>query len=64
MCGGDDSEGEILLCDECNLPLHAYCVGFTCPVEGDWLCGECLEHQPTDPESHESDQDEEVASAA
>ena len=51
MCGGNDTAGEILLCDWCNLPVHAHCVGFIGPVEGDWFCcNECSEHNPADEE--------------
>ena len=40
-CGGGDDEGLVLLCDQCNLPVHAQCVGFEGPVLGDWLCVTC-----------------------
>ena len=40
-CGGSDDEGLILLCDACNLPMHADCVGFEGTVLGDWLCPVC-----------------------
>ena len=40
-CGGADDEGLVLLCDTCNLPYHAQCVGFEGPVLGDWLCPKC-----------------------
>jgi len=41
LCGGADDEGLVLLCDTCNLPYHAQCVGFEGPVLGDWLCPRC-----------------------
>ena len=46
-CDGGDDEGLMLLCDECNQPWHATCVGFKGLVLGDWLCGNCsaLEHK-------------------
>ena len=50
LCNGDDTEGEILLCEGCELPVHTHCVGFTGPVEGDWYCNECSEYHPTDEE--------------
>ena len=40
-CGGGDDEGLVLLCDQCNLPVHAQCVGFEGPVLGEWLCATC-----------------------
>ena len=40
-CDGSDDEGLVLLCEACNLPMHADCVGFEGPVLGDWLCPVC-----------------------
>ena len=40
-CGGRDDEGLVLLCDECNLPVHAQCVGYEGSVLGDWRCATC-----------------------
>jgi hypothetical protein len=50
MCDGDDTAGKILLCDLCSLPVHAHCVGFTGPVEGDWFCNGCSGHNPANEE--------------
>ena len=61
-CGGLDDDGVILLCDGCNVPLHAHCVGFAGPVEADWFCGEC-EDQPADSEGHESEEEQETVAA-
>ena len=47
LCGGGDEEGLVLKCDECDVPLHAHCVGYTGRVEGDWFCRGC-EDQPVD----------------
>ena len=41
LCGGADDEGLVLLCEDCNRPIHAHCVGFEGPVLGDWLCHLC-----------------------
>ena len=43
ICGGDDSEGLILLCDECDATFHALChrPPKRGPLLGDWLCAEC-----------------------
>ena len=62
-CDVCDVEGLILLCDGCNLPLHAHCVGFAGPVEGDWFCGTCPDDQPVDSEGHESGAEEASAAA-
>ena len=41
ICDGGDDEGLILLCEECNMPYHAHCVGYDGPVLGDWDCPAC-----------------------
>ena len=61
LCDGGDDQGLVLLCDDCDKPVHAHCIGFVGPVEGDWLCGEC-EDRPADSEGHESG--EEAAAGA
>eukprot|EP00966_Prymnesium_polylepis_P325910 7381846-Prymnesium_polylepis.1 len=43
QCDGGDDDELILLCDACDQPWHAMCVGFKGPVLGDWLCEECSE---------------------
>jgi hypothetical protein len=42
-CGGDDSEGLVLLCDRCNNAYHADCVRFKGALMGDWFCPPCAE---------------------
>ena len=41
ICDGGDDEGVVLLCDSCNVPHHAECVGHKGPVLGDWFCPLC-----------------------
>ena len=41
ICDGGDDEGLVLLCDKCNVPHHAECVGHKGPVLGDWFCPSC-----------------------
>ena len=41
ICGGGDDEGLVLLCDQCDNPHHAHCVGFEGTLQGDWLCPSC-----------------------
>ena len=48
-CGGDDKEGLVLVCDKCDAPHHAHCVGFDGPVEADWLCPDCDDPAPKRP---------------
>lgn len=42
-CGGMDDEGLILVCDQCDLPIHANChtPAKTTALLGDWLCATC-----------------------
>ena len=64
LCDGGEDEGLILLCADCDKPLHAHCVGFAGPSEGDdWLCGEC-EDLPADSEGHESGEEASVTAGA
>jgi hypothetical protein len=43
VCGGGESDDQIILCDGCNNGFHLYC--FTPPLkevpEGRWFCEEC-----------------------
>ena len=41
ICSGGDDEGLVLLCDQCDNPHHAHCVGFEGTLQGDWLCPSC-----------------------
>ena len=66
VCGDGDDEGDILLCEECNVPVHAHCVDFTGPLGNGWLCRVCIEDQAAASEGHESEDEgeEEDASVA
>ena len=67
-CDGDDDQGEMLLCDRCDDPIHAHCVKppFTGTVGNYWSCPDCTEDQAAVSEGHESEDesDEEDASVA
>ena len=41
--------GLVLVCDKCDAPHHAHCVGFDGPVEADWLCPDCDDPAPKRP---------------
>ena len=42
MCGSDDNEELLLLCDGCDCAAHTYCVGLGNTVpEGDYYCHSC-----------------------
>ena len=66
LCDGGDDEGLVLLCEDCNKPVHAHCIGFAGPVEGDWLCDECEQQQdqPAGSEGHESEDESEAEDAS
>ncbi|KAK2748174.1 hypothetical protein FQN57_001299 [Myotisia sp. PD_48] len=54
VCGDDDNEAVLLLCDGCNVASHTYCVGLDSVPAGDWYCANCetqraLAPQPTRP---------------
>ena len=40
LCGTNDNEGQILLCERCDGEYHTYCVGLKEIPEGEWYCGE------------------------
>ena len=54
VCGGGDDEGLILLCEGCDVPVHAHCLGFNGPLGNGWLCRVCKD-QAAVSESHESE---------
>ena len=63
-CGGGDDQGLMLLCDDCNKPIHAHCVpGFTGTLGNHWSCAEC-EDPPVDSEGHESEDESEEEDAS
>ena len=72
-CGGGDDEDLILLdedlillCEGCDVPAHAHCVGFTGSLGNGWFCRDCIEDQAAASEGHESEDEgeEEDASVA
>eukprot|EP00854_Cymbomonas_tetramitiformis_P004931 gene4931-6014_t len=46
-CGVCGKEGELLLCDNCPVAVHVWCVGLRQVPEGDWLCAQCSEARTT-----------------
>ena len=53
-CGGGDDEGLILLCEGCDVPVHAHCEGFNGPLGNGWLCRVCKD-QAAVSDDHESE---------
>lgn len=41
ICGNDDHEEVLLLCDNCQVPHHTYCVELVEVPSGPWFCEEC-----------------------
>ena len=54
VCGGGDDEGLILLCEGCDVPVHAHCEGFDGPLGNGWLCRDCKD-QAAVSDGHESE---------
>ena len=40
LCGTNDNEDQILLCEHCDGEYHTYCVSLKEIPEGEWYCGE------------------------
>lgn len=45
ICGTQDDEDQLLLCDSCDAPYHTYCVNLDNVPEGHWFCMECDPHE-------------------
>uniref|UniRef100_A0A061SGG4 PHD and RING finger domain-containing protein 1 n=1 Tax=Tetraselmis sp. GSL018 TaxID=582737 RepID=A0A061SGG4_9CHLO len=41
ICGRDDAEDVLLLCDGCDCFCHTHCCGLDTVPEGDWFCSFC-----------------------
>ncbi|EEH44738.1 uncharacterized protein PADG_01027 [Paracoccidioides brasiliensis Pb18] len=41
ICGYDDNEDVLLLCDGCDVAIHTYCVGLDAVPSGPWFCSQC-----------------------
>ena len=41
VCGEDDNEDVVLLCDGCDVGYHTYCVGLDSVPVGHWFCESC-----------------------
>ncbi|RAL14829.1 putative PHD and RING finger domain protein [Aspergillus homomorphus CBS 101889] len=41
VCGDQDNEELLLLCDGCDVPSHTYCVGLDDVPSGPWYCARC-----------------------
>ncbi len=41
VCGHDQDDHLLLLCDGCDAGAHTYCVGLSAVPSGDWYCGTC-----------------------
>jgi PHD-finger len=41
VCGDNDNEEVLLLCDGCDVPSHTYCIGLDTLPTGGWYCDQC-----------------------
>ncbi|KAF3483331.1 uncharacterized protein GIQ15_02655 [Arthroderma uncinatum] len=41
ICGDDDNEAVLILCDGCDVASHTYCVGLDSVPPGQWFCAQC-----------------------
>ena len=41
ICGDDDNEAVLLLCDGCDIACHTYCLGLDSVPSGPWFCMQC-----------------------
>jgi PHD-finger len=39
VCGANDNEDKILLCESCDGEYHTYCIGMDTVPKDDWFCG-------------------------
>ncbi|KLJ13772.1 hypothetical protein EMPG_11313 [Blastomyces silverae] len=46
ICGYDDNEEVLLLCDGCDVAIHTYCVGLDSVPSGPWHCSQCETQRP------------------
>ena len=49
ICGEDDNEDVLLLCDGCDLGYHTYCVGLDSVPVGHWFCESCATQRAIEP---------------
>ena len=52
ICGDNDNEEALLLCDGCDVPSHTYCVGLDGVPSGHWYCDQCDAQRPIGSVSH------------
>src|SRR5437868_592034 len=49
ICGGEEDEDRLLLCDGCIAPSHTYCVGLESVPVGHWFCEDCANSRALSP---------------
>jgi hypothetical protein len=61
VCGTDEQESELLLCDYCNSGFHTYCLQppLDSIPEGYWLCPSCIANGTTEQDVMEQELDRE-----
>ncbi|MCJ1307395.1 hypothetical protein MMC25_001041 [Agyrium rufum] len=49
ICGEDDNEEVLLLCDGCDMGYHTYCIGLDSVPLGAWFCETCSVQRAIEP---------------
>lgn len=49
VCGNDDHEEVLVLCDGCDMGYHTYCVDLDSVPTGRWFCADCTLHRGPEP---------------
>jgi hypothetical protein len=53
VCGGEDNEECLIICDECqSVACHTYCANLDSVPEGEWLCQSCSHRQNRSESGH------------
>ncbi|KAI9864104.1 MAG: PHD and RING finger domain-containing protein 1 [Trichoglossum hirsutum] len=51
LCGEDNDDDLLLLCDGCDAVCHTYCAGLLSVPVGAWFCFECIDQRDQNPYS-------------
>lgn len=54
VCGDDDNEDVLILCDGCDVATHTYCLGLDSVPSGPWFCHNCEAHRAISEPAHRS----------
>lgn len=54
ICGDDDNEDVLMICDGCEVASHTYCVGLDSVPSGPWYCVQCESQRAISSEPQQS----------